>query len=407
MSEHRDREHVAPGVRKVHTRDCARSQGVRRRCSCQPSYAARVKVGQRGRSRELSKTFLTLAEATRWREDTLAGIDGRRTGPMPTLGEAAESFMHRARAGTVTTRSGKPYASTTLDAYESHLRLHVLPTLDRSTGFPVSDLPADRLLSPRALSALVSTIAANGARSGTLRGSIAALRAVLLYLYDEGPTDTPPPTVKMPPPHKRRVRVYTTEERRALLVEAQVYDFRQRRSLMYPLLAMIDGTGLRVSELLAVTWGPDGLMVGDGEGVVRVTDSKTATGIRSVPFTGTLARILADHRKATGAAEGALVFGPREDGKPYTRGGAPRYGLRRIAAAAGVEDVGWHAFRRTHATVLGTLPGTDEVTLAARLGHSDPAFTKRTYIVPQEDRAHALARLAATFDPLPDNLDTV
>ncbi len=211
-----------------------------------------------------------------------------------------------------------------------------------------------------------------------------------------------PPAVKMQPPPKRRTRVYSDDERRRLIVEAQVYDFRQGRSFMYPLLAMIDGTGLRVSELLAVTWGPDGLMVGDGEGVVRVADSKTATGIRSVPFTGRLTRILAEHRKATGAAEGALVFGPREDGKAYTRHGAPRYGLRRIAAAAGVEDVGWHAFRRTHATVLGTLPGTDEVTLAARMGHSDVATTKRHYIIPQHDRERALADLAASLDPFKD-----
>lgn len=66
------------------------------------------------------------------------------------------------------------------------------------------------------------------------------------------------------------------------------------------------------------------------------------------------------------ARRGALVFGPRADGKPYTRGGAPRYGLRRIASASGVEDVGWRAFRPTHATAPGTLPATDEVALASR-----------------------------------------
>jgi len=34
------------------------------------------------------------------------------------------------------------------------------------------------------------------------------------------------------------------------------------------------------------------------------------------------------------------------------------------------------------------------VTLAARLGHADPAFTARTYVNRDDDRARALADLA-------------
>ena len=43
-----------------------------------------------------------------------------------------------------------------------------------------------------------------------------------------------------------------------------------------------------------------------------------------------------------------------------------------------------------------TGPGVyaDAVTLAARLGHADPAFTARTYIHRDDDRARALANLA-------------
>ena len=39
----------------------------------------------------------------------------------------------------------------------------------------------------------------------------------------------------------------------------------------------------------------------------------------------------------------------------------------------------------------------DAVTLAARLGHADPAFTARTYIHRDDDRARALADLADTL----------
>ena len=60
---------------------------------------------------------------------------------------------------------------------------------------------------------------------------------------------------------------------------------------------------------------------------------------------------------------------------------------------ANVPDTTFHALRHTHATLLGTRPEVDAVTLAARLGHADPAFTARTYIH-RDDRARALANLA-------------
>ena len=59
-----------------------------------------------------------------------------------------------------------------------------------------------------------------------------------------------------------------------------------------------------------------------------------------------------------------------------------------------MEGVAWHTFRHTHATLLGTRPEVDAVTLAARLGHADPAFTARTYIHRDDNRARALAEVA-------------
>ena len=406
MSEHRDREAVAPGVRRVHTTECARSQRGQRRCSCTASYAARVKVGRRGHTREVSATFLTLAEATRWREDTLAGIDGRRSGPMPTLGEAAESYVGRIRRGSILNRSGRPYSARSVEAHDGSLRVHILPLRDRASGLPLADLPADRLLSPRALQAVVSDLTEAGHSRAVVRNAMQAVRAVLRFLYDTGYTDAPPPSgVRVPPPPARRERVYSSAERTALLDGATLDDLGARRSLMYPLLALLDGTGLRVGEVLALTWGPGGVMVGPEGGVVRVTASKTATGIREVPIGPRLAADLIEHRRATQGAEGAHVFADAQ-GQPYSRHGAPRYGLRRVARwarafrGAPVEGVTWHAFRHTHATVLGTRPEVDAVTLAARLGHSDPAFTARTYIHRDDDRTRALAAIADDLHPL-------
>ena len=249
-------------------------------------------------------------------------------------------------------------------------------------------------LALRVLQAVTSDLTDAGHSRAVVRSALQATRAVLRYLYDAGYTDSPPPAgVRVPPPPLRRERVYSADEMAALLSAAEIDDLRTGRSFIYPLLCLLDGTGLRIGEALALRWGPDGVMVGAEGGLVRVMRAKTATGVREVPIGPNLAAILVAHRQRTGGAEGAPVFAD-EQGQPYDRHGAPRYSLRRVAKVATVQDVTFHAFRHTHATLLGTRPEVDAVTLAARLGHADPAFTARTYVHRDHDRARALADLA-------------
>ena len=63
------------------------------------------------------------------------------------------------------------------------------------------------------------------------------------------------------------------------------------------------------------------------------------------------------------------------------------------------DDAGSHAFRRTHATNLGTDPSVDPATLAGRLGHGDAAFTQRTYIHAQDEAAIRLGLIADDLLP--------
>ena len=211
----------------------------------------------------------------------------------------------------------------------------------------------------------------------------------------------------------------TDAEADALITAAIADDEQHRRSLIAPLMRLVLASGVRVSEALALTWG-DGLTVTGDEMVIRVADSKTTAGERKVlVLDRPTVNAMRAHRLATGRPADGLPVVAREDGQTYKRHGAPRYGLTRVRAAAGrallvaegvrlldgdaggeqsaarLAGVGFHAMRHTHATNLGTDPGVDAVTLAQRLGHSDPAFTARRYVHVREDRARELAMIAA------------
>ena len=124
--------------------------------------------------------------------------------------------------------------------------------------------------------------------------------------------------------------------------------------------------------------------------------TKTDAGVRRIGLEAEYTAVLLRHRLATGRpADGRPVFAD-ERGEPLTRDGRVRSGLRRVAKAAGLEGIGFHVLRHSEGSWLSSAgePATD---IAARLGHTDPAFTLRRYV--HADRARlaqppaALARL--------------
>jgi site-specific recombinase XerC len=70
---------------------------------------------------------------------------------------------------------------------------------------------------------------------------------------------------------ERPARIITPEEAAAIIVAAETEDARLGRSFAGRLIALAFGTGLRLGELLALPWGPDGLDL--DEAIVRVRRS--------------------------------------------------------------------------------------------------------------------------------------
>ena len=392
---------VAPGVVERHQLGCAFARG-RRRCTCRPVYRARVKVTAGGVATTSTRTLSTLNEATAW--ILQAKDEAQRTGsisrapeplPVPAFGLAAREFLRRAAAGKALTRARKPYSRSTLSSYESVLRLHVLPHPDERRRVTLDALCAE-LIEGRTLQAMVNAITTE-ASPALARVGDAAASAVLRDLYERGLLETIPSRPVLPPPPPPRDLRLTMAEADALLAAAADDDQAKGWSLMAPLVALLVNGGLRISEALALVWGPRGV---DLDGVPpRLTigraSTKTDAGARTIGLDWATAGALHRHRAATASPpDGALVFADAR-GARLTRDGRVRSGLQRVADAAGVPS-GFHLLRHTHGSLLADA-GQGGHEIAARLGHRDAGFTARTYVHADRNR---LADAPAALDAL-------
>ena len=135
-------------------------------------------------------------------------------------------------------------------------------------------------------------------------------------------------------------------------------------------------TGVRRSELQRLRWGDVDLL----EGVLRVRDSKTEDGIRSVALPSRLASELVEHYKRSsfkGADE--LVFGHPERGTVY-RAETFQEALEAAQEAAGVQGKlrPFHDLRHS-AITHDAASGASAIAVMSKAGHANMATT-RTYL---------------------------
>jgi len=151
-------------------------------------------------------------------------------------------------------------------------------------------------------------------------------------------------------------------------------------------------TGLRRSELQALRWRDVDLVTM----VLRVRDSKSEDGIRSIALPQPLAEELWQHRRRSAyQGDDELVFCHPERGTPY-RAETFQEALRAALAAAGVEGKvrPFHDLRHT-AITNDAAAGASAIAVMTKAGHSDMRTTK-TYLhlagVVFRDEADALAQ---------------
>jgi integrase len=191
---------------------------------------------------------------------------------------------------------------------------------------------------------------------------------------------------------KKQMATFTEEEVQRLLAYAE----RDRLAVAWHLAL----SGLRRGEIGGLRWTDVDLDAGtltvrnnrvSVNGAAMETTPKTESSVRTLPLTPALATVLrrtAATRKAERLALGP-DYGPGEHvvcdeaGRPYHPDTLSDF-WRELCAEAKVSQIRLHDARHTCATLMH-LQGVPIVTISAWLGHSDPAFTMRTYTHHQND----------------------
>lgn len=196
--------------------------------------------------------------------------------------------------------------------------------------------------------------------------------------------------LRVPPP---KTDFLTTEECKTLLAAAE------GRSFWHDMILCGVRTGLRLSELIALTWGDIDLErrnLNISRGVVyKVEDSTKSNRSRTIPLCNDIYDRLAAQPNKTGR-----VF-PQVDGQVLTYGIA-QWAFGQIRLKSGLRSIGWHTLRHTFAShlvskgvplrVVQELLGHSTIQMTMRYAHLAPStlreavsFLDEEYINPDND----------------------
>jgi integrase len=285
----------------------------------------------------------------------------------------------------------------TLESHRYHLARHLLPEFGRRR---ISTITVDDI------AGLIRSLGAEGRAPRTIAGALATLGSVLRYALRRGYiTDNPLRRLDAgerprPVPGQRRA-LGQGESAQLLAACAPRY-----RLLVVTALY----TGMRISELLALTWRdvafPAGVVHVRGQlsraqhGVpAQRVQPKTAAAIRDIPLVPQLAALLRDQRQSARFADaGDFVFATG-NGTPLGHRNVEGRALQSAAAAAGLEAVRFHDLRHTFASHLIVDLGLDVAQVSRILGHASVTTTLNIYTHLFDDARHATeirTRMAAS-----------
>lgn len=280
----------------------------------------------------------------------------------------------------------------TLEHYRYHLDSHLLPAFG---GRRLQELTTDDC------ARLIAHLRAKGLAPKTVAGALVPLGRVLSLALRRGYIQDNPlrrlEASERPRVQRREQRVLTHVEIGKLLT-ACLPRYR-------PLIATALYSGMRVSELLGLTWAEIDLDAGlirvryqlsraHVDNPARRVRLKTQAAVRDIPLLPQLAALLKRHKLASPfSGAGDYIFATSL-GTPLGYRNVERRGLKRAAKKAGLESEGrpplrLHDLRHTFASHLIIDLGLDVAQVSRVLGHARPSITLDVYTHLFDQDAHA------------------
>lgn len=268
----------------------------------------------------------------------------------------------------------KPVAKKrTYDKYRGQIKIHIAPKLGE---YDLNELSA------QVLQRFTAELTENGLAANTVNGIISVLKsslklAVMLDIANVQYTDS----VVRPKYKEKRVECFGKDEQRKI----ERYIAEKGKDKLFGIVLCLY-TGLRIGELLALTWQDVDFAKGiitvnkscrdnwmNGEYKKEIDTPKTENGYRIVPIPEQLTARLKEIKKR-GSGE-YVVDGKTEYGaevRSYQRT------FESMLIKLGISHKGFHALRHTFATRALEV-GMDVKTLSEILGHGDPTITLKRY----------------------------
>jgi integrase len=340
-------------------------------------YAVCVRVDGRACFRTLEAA--TFVEAVRQRQllQSFARSGELPLSPRLTFAEVATRWL----ADFETKVAAGERRDRTLDLYRSQLRRHLLPRLGRRR---LALITADDVV------AVMRELQADGLSPWTVKRILGALSCVFTFALRRGYIAAHPfhrlERDERPHPLGSEQRVLTSTEL-ARLFAACPGRYR-------PLLVTGAYTGMRLSEVLGLSWGD----VDFTAGVIHVRHQlargrrgvpphrippKTRASVREVPLLPQLAGVLRQHKRNSRFTRGSDYVFATSRGTAFLHHNVSKRVLRRAALDAGLDRDGrrvrFHDLRHTFASHLIIDIRLDVVQVSRMLGHARTSMTLDTY----------------------------
>jgi integrase len=328
--------------------------------------------------RVVTKSFATRKAADAW---TTQIAHDKLTGVAIDPRSGTELFSHYAHRWLDTRRvKGRPLAPKTLELYGVLLRAHIEPTFSRR------QLSA---ITPEAVRRWHAKVSSDSSAMSAAK-SYRLLRAILATAVADGLIQANP----------CRVRGAGTERsvERPIVGPELVLELADAIGARWNVLVLLAGFGgLRLGELLALRRRHIDLAAGTvtvEEQVVSLdggrrilTEPKTEAGRRVVALPQLVLDSLAEHLDGIGEDANSLLF-PTEGGGLLPTTTFYKH-WRRARHQVGHDELHLHDLRHAAGT-LAAWTGATERELMARLGHANPAASRR-YQHAARDRDRAIA----------------